>query len=235
MTDYHVHIGQFDKEYYFADRVFSALKASGVDEVYFSSTTSCLYCPPKDLYEGVRGEVKDALSAAAEIGIKAHALYWVVPDVRFSGISTEQAMGEIAYDGFKIHPRAQKWDLGDERIRSLAEEVFLYAEKHDKMILIHCDEDYPPTLFEPLIKTHPASLVQLAHCRPICETLYMLQNYPNTVCDSAMASKESIERIQNEGFADRIRYGTDFPITHYRAVRPKEDPTKEELKAFLLR
>ena len=235
MTDYHVHIGQFDKAYYFADRVFSALKASGVDEVYFSSTTSCLYCPPKDLYEGVRGEVKDALSAAAEIGIKAHALYWVVPDVRFSGISTEQAMGEIAYDGFKIHPRAQKWDFGDERIRSLAEEVFSYAEKHHKMILIHCDEDYTPTLFEPFIKAHPASLVQMAHCRPICETLYMLQNYPNTVCDTAMGRKESIGRIQNEGFADRIRYGTDFPITHYRAVRPKEDPTQEELKAFLLR
>ena len=235
MTDYHVHIGQFDKAYYFADRVFSALKASGVDEVYFSSTTSCLYCPPKDLYEGVRGEVRDALSAAAEIGIKAHALYWVVPDVHFSGISTEQAMGEIAYDGFKIHPRAQKWDLGDERIRSLAEEIFSYAEKHDKMILIHCDEDYPPTLFEPFIKAHPAALVQMAHCRPICETLYMLKTYPNTVCDSAMGSKESIERIQNEGFADRIRYGTDFPITHYRAIHPKEDPTQEELKAFLLR
>lgn len=103
------------------------------------------------------------------------------------------------------------------------------------MILIHCDEDYPPTLFEPFIKAHPTSLVQMAHCRPICETLYMLQNYPNTVCDSAMVSKESIERIQNEGFADRIRYGTDFPITHYRATHPKTGPTKEELAAFLLR
>lgn len=152
MTDYHV-IGQFDKAYYFADRVFSALKASGVDEVYFSSTTSCLYCPPKDLYEGVRGEVKDALSAAAEIGIKAY----------------------------------------------------------------------------------PASLVQLAHSRPLFDTLHMLQTYPNTACDSAMVSKESIERIQNAGFADRIRYGTDFPITHYRAIHPKEAPTQEELKAFLLR
>ena len=103
------------------------------------------------------------------------------------------------------------------------------------MILIHCDEDYPPTLFEPFIKAHPTSLVQMAHCRPICETFYMLQNYPNTVCDSAMGSKESIARIQNEGFADRIRYGTDFPITHYRATHPKTDPTQEELKAFLLR
>ena len=235
MTDYHVHIGQFDKVYYYADRVFFALKASGVDEVYFSSTTSCLYCPPKDLYEGVRGEVRDALSAATEIGIKAHALYWVVPDVHFSIISIKQAMCEITYDGFKIHPRAQKWDLSDERIHALAEEVFLYAEKHDKMILIHCDEDYPPTLFEPFIKAHPASLVQLAHCRPLFDTLHMLKTYPNTVCDSAMVSKESIERIQNEGFADRIRYGTDFPITHYRAIHPKTDPTQEELKAFLLR
>ena len=233
MTNYHVHIGQFDKVYYYADRVFSALKASGVDEVYFSSTTSCLYCSPKDLYEGVRGEVRDALSAATEIGMKAHALYWVVPDVHFSIISIEQAMCEITYDGFKIHPRAQKWNFGDERIYSLAEEIFSYAEKHDKMILIHCDEDYPPTLFEPFIKAHPASLVQLAHCRPLFDTLHMLKTYPNTVCDSAMVSKESIERIQNEGFADRIRYGTDFPITHYRSKSPMYDPTEKELEEFL--
>ena len=103
------------------------------------------------------------------------------------------------------------------------------------MILIHCDEDYPPTLFEPFIKAHPASLVQLAHSRPLFDTLHMLKTYPNTVCDSAMVSKESIARIQNEGFADRIRYGTDFPITHYRTIHPKTDPTQEELKAFLLR
>lgn len=233
MTDYHVHIGQFDKAYYFADRVFSALKASGVDEVYFSSTTSCLYCPPKDLYEGVRGEVKDALSAAAEIGIKAHALYWVVPDVRFSSISTEQAMGEIAYDGFKIHPRAQKWDLGDERIRSLAEEIFLYAEKHHKMILIHCDEDYPPTLFEPFIKAHPASLVQMAHCRPICETLHMLKTYPNVFADTAMADRATVSALRGGGFSERIRFGSDFPITHWRQANPQSDPTGRELREFL--
>lgn len=111
-----------------------------MDEVYFSSTTSCLYCPPKDLDECVQGEIKDALLAAAEIGVKAHALYWVVPDAHLSGISIEQAMWEIAYEGFKIHPRAQKWDLDDERIHSLAEEIFSYAEKRGKMILIHCDE-----------------------------------------------------------------------------------------------
>ena len=233
MTDYHVHIGQFDKVYYFADRVFSALKASGVDEVYFSSTTSCLYCSPKDLYEGVRGEIRDALKASAEIGIKAHALYWVVPDVHFSIISIKQAMCEITYDGFKIHPRAQKWDFGDERIYSLAEEVFLYAEKHGKMILIHCDEDYPPTLFEPFIKAHPASLVQLAHCRPLFDTLYMIKTYPNVFADTAMADSATVSALRGGSFSERIRFGSDFPITHWRQTNPQSDPTGRELREFL--
>lgn len=52
---------------------------------------------------------------------------------------------------------------------------------------------------------------------------------------SAFASEETLLAIREAGFADRIRYGTDFPITHYRAIHPKEDPTKEELAAFLLR
>ena len=238
MTDYHVHIGQFDKVYYYADRVFSALKASGVDEVYFSSTTSCLYCSPKDLYEGVRGEVQDALKAAAEIGIKAHPLYWVVPAVHFAkAVTVKQTMAETAYDGFKIHPSAQKWDLQDARTLALAKEIFSYAEAHEKRILIHCgdDEFEKPALFEPLIACHPRVTVQLAHCRPLKETLEMLKKYPNTVCDSAFASEETLLAIREAGFADRIRFGTDFPITHYRAIHPKTDPTQEELKAFLLR
>ena len=236
MTDYHVHIGQFDTVYYYADRVFSALKANGIGEVWFSSTTSCLYCKEKDLYEGVKEEMKNSLLAASEIGLKAHALYWVVPKIHFEKIvSVKEAMSEIEYDGFKIHPRAQKWDLSDEKTASLAKEIFSYAQMHNKMILIHCDEDYPPTLFEHLIASHPKASVQLAHCRPIKETLYMLRTYSNTICDTAMADKDTIEQLKQAGFSSRIRYGTDFPIMHYRAIHPKTDPTQEELKAFLLR
>ena len=85
--DYHVHIGQYCKAYYYASRVFSALKAFGTDELWFSSTTSCIYCKEsavactdpavykaapsaRNLYTGVRSEIRDALNAAKELGIQ---------------------------------------------------------------------------------------------------------------------------------------------------------------------
>ena len=235
MNDYHVHIGQYHEVYYYADRVFSALKVAGVDEVWFSSTTSCLYCEERALYEGVRGEVQDALKAAAEISIKAHPLYWVVPAVHFAkAVTVKQAMSETAYDGFKIHTFAQKWDLQDARTMALAEEVFSYAESHGLFILIHCgDDDFEkPSLFEPLIARHPSVTVQLAHCRPLKETLEMLKKYPNTVCDTAFVSDDTRQKIERAGFGGRICYGTDFPITHYFSERPSHDPTADELTAW---
>ena len=35
------------------------------------------------------------------------------------------------------------------------------------------------------------------------------------------------------GFAERIRFDTDFPITHYLAYNPDHDPSEEELVQFL--
>lgn len=262
MTDYHVHIGQYENVYYYADRVFGALKSAGVDEAWFSSTTSCIYCTESEaaranpeiaanapdaqkLYEAVRDEIRDALCAAAEIGIKARALYWVVPDIHFSQkacVSVKRVMEEKAadgsalYAGFKIHPRAQKWNLSDAKTAALAEEIFSYAEANNKRILIHCGTDKldSPCLFEPLISRHPAALVQLAHSRPLDQTLYMLGRYHNLVCDSAMASPETVEKIKAAGFAGRLLYGSDFPINHWRKEKPKTDPSIKELAQFAI-
>ena len=75
--------------------------------------------------------------------------------------------------------------------------------------------------------------MQLAHCRPAAETLALLQAYPNTVCDTAMANTEAVSRITAAGFGERIVYGSDFPIPHWRSVYPEYDPTEAELKQFL--
>ena len=191
-----------------------------------------------ELYESVKGEVKNALKAADETGIKAHALYWVVPDVHFSGaITVEKAMEELNYDGFKIHPRAQDWDLGDTKNLALADKVFSYAEEHKKRILIHAGDDLfeNPRVFESLISLHPSVTVQIAHCRPVSDTLYILKEYPNVVCDTAMASDESIRQIKQAGYESRLCYGSDFPITHWQKERPQNDPTKQELVEFALK
>lgn len=253
MIDYHVHIGQYEKAYYYADRVFAALKANDIDEVWFSSTTSCVYCKEsqkckidegflknaptaKELYKAVQHEVKNALKEAKQCGAKAHPLYWVIPEVHFSSAaSVESAMCDLPYEGFKIHPRGNVWDLSDEKTVALANEVFPYAEKHGLLVLIHCgpDDFELPNKFENFIKRFPKVAVQLAHCRPIEETLQMLRSYPNVLCDTAFASEEVQKQVRDAGFADRMRFGTDFPIDHYFAKMPDHNPTEEELVKFL--
>ena len=253
MTDWHVHIGQWHEIYYDPAAVVRALASSGTDEFWFSSTSSCRYCKEsaavqdkrdlweslptaRELYECIKGEVENALVAAKDCGVRAHPLYWVIPEVHFSsdaGITVENAMSEISYEGFKLHPRGNPWDLDNPQTLSLAHEVFSYAQKCDFPILIHAGPDpfELPSLFTPLIVAYPSVTVQLAHCRPLDETLAMLERHPNVVCDTAFADEKTVRKIHAAGFGKRIRHGTDFPITHYRAVRPNHDPTEADMTA----
>ena len=58
----------------------------------------------------------------------------------------------------------------------------------------------------------------------------MLQNYPNVICDTSMASNDVIDDLKTAGFGNRLRFGSDFPITHWRKYTPKGEPSKEDLK-----
>lgn len=257
MTDWHVHIGQWNEIYYEPRDVIRSLKASGTDEIYFSTTTSGRYCKEsiavqgntdlqkslptaRELYEFIREEIGTALDEAKKVGLKAHPLYWVIPEVhgvknQSKAATIKEAMSDLPYEGFKIHPRGNPWNLEDDETWRLTEEVFSYAEEHSLFILIHTGSDSfeLPSKFESFIARHPKVLVQLAHCRPLKDTLYMLRTYPNVVCDTAFVDDETKKKIEEAGFADRIRFGTDFPITHYFFVKPKSNPTEENLVNFL--
>ncbi len=255
MTDWHVHVGQWHEVYYDPASVVRALKAAGTEEFWFSSTSSCAYCKESlvargnpamaaglptawELYEYVRGEVEAALAAAEGCGARAHPLYWVIPEVHFSSdaeVTVRRAMEELPYEGFKLHPRGNVWNMDDPWTLDLAHGVFSYAEERGLPIVIHAGPDpfEPPSLFAPLMEAHPRALVQLAHCRPLADTLDMLRRFPNVVCDTAFAPAETVREIRAAGFGERVRFGSDFPITHYRAALPDHDPTEEELTAFL--
>ena len=257
MTDWHVHIGQWNEIYYEPGAVFRSIKAGGTDEIYFSTTTSGRYCKEsiavqgntdlqkslptaRELYEFIREEIGTALDEAKKVGLKAHPLYWVIPEVhgvknQSKAATIKEAMSDLPYEGFKIHPRGNPWNLEDDETWRLTEEVFSYAEEHSLFILIHAgpDDFELPAKFESFIARHPKVLVQLAHCRPLKDTLYMLRTYPNVVCDTAFVDDETKKKIEEAGFADRIRFGTDFPIKHYFFVKPKSNPTEENLVNFL--
>lgn len=188
--------------------------------------------------KGSCAKTKNDLKSAEKIGIKAHPLYWVIPEIHKSclaNVTIEKAMSELHYEGFKIHPRGHIWNLNDKKTATLADEVFSYAENHNLMILLHCGEgDFElPNKFEAFIARHPNAKVQLAHIRPLDITLEMLKKYPNTFCDTAFVFEDIQEEVCNAGFADRIRLGTDFSITHYYFCKPSHDPTTEELITFL--
>lgn len=243
-VDWHVHIGRFDDADYTGERVFAALKAGGTDEAWFSSSTSGTGLGTEmagrgetgaaEAYRKIRREVMDALAAAKRMGFKAHALYWVMPEVHLAEdapVDIARAMEETPYEGFKLHPRGNRWDLEDERTARLAEEVFAHAEAHGMPVLIHCGRDdfELPTKFEAFVARHPGATVQLAHCRPLQETLYMLRKYPNTVCDTSFAAKPAQVIIRASGYGERMRFGTDFPATHWFANR--ENPPRGEVAA----
>ena len=145
-------------------------------------------------------------------------------------------MDDVPYDGFKIHPFAQKWNLKDERTAGLAEEIFDYTEKNKKRIVIHTgvDDFCSPKLFEKYTASHKDVLVQLAHCRPLRQTVYMLDHYENVFCDSSMTNRETIAETENNGLKNRVLYGSDFPITHWREYKPDYDPTEKELSDFFI-
>lgn len=259
MTDFHVHIGQWrDGKYFYPQNVFAELKSRGVDEVWFSSTSSCIFCcesprcpkeektsapTARDLQDAIHEEMRGSVEVAAELGVKANALLWIVPDFFKAICHSEQREGSLRcfanaqhdgrlsltdlirqsissefskapYKGFKLHPFAQEWNLDDDFTFALASSVFEFADKNHLRILIHCgiDESCFPEKFERFIKKSPGATIQLAHSRPAEKIIRMLEKYQNCVCDSAFASEEDLQKIRNAGFAERILYGSDFPV-----------------------
>lgn len=99
-VDYHVHIGQWFDVYYSYNTVLDTLKARGVEEAWFSSTSSELYCKESldvisknldssnfpsalELYNFIKNEVLEAIEYGKKIGLRAVPLYWVIPENSF--------------------------------------------------------------------------------------------------------------------------------------------------------
>lgn len=195
----------------------------------------------KQILDAVNEEFNIAINHAKLYGIKIHPLYWLVPEFEKSGVYFEKYFSKILnqvqddgllnhsefisesvfYEGFKIHPRAQNWDFSDDATFELTERVFSFAEKNKLRILIHTGNDSVdcPRKFEPFIAKYSKCIVQLAHIKKIDEAIYMLNNYSNVVFDTAFSNQENILKIQNKGFANRLVYGSDFPIKDHKKLK----------------
>lgn len=230
--DSHIHIGRFFDIYYDAQTVFKTLKDAGVSGFMYSSTTSGETVDSKDsalkLYKKIKEEIIGAQKTAESFDLNSYSLYWIIPLIHrlLPELTLDKAMSEAPYKGFKLHPRANVWDISDAFTRALAESVFIYADKKKLPILIHTGPDIDRAdLFESFFKLCTNGKIILAHCRPLDTTLRLLAEYENVFCDTAFVNIETIKQIKEAGFKSKVLFGSDFPITDY--INNNREKTKE--------
>lgn len=225
--DHHIHIGQWKNEYFSAQKVFSGLKKRGICGCNFMSTTSCspLHTDNKreiiSLYEKICIEVKEALYTAKQMNFDAHAYYWVVPLFHISEISFEQVFSEIPeYYGLKIHPRSHNWNPQISERSELLYQTFCFAEKYDFPIILHTGNsaEDSPCLYEKWYKQFPFVRVTLAHCKNLSEIVYLFDKYPQLNGDTAFIPLQNLDYLLQNGYENRLFYGSDYPISTFYHV-----------------
>lgn len=219
--DYHVHIGQFYEVYYNPYKIVDVLSYCGIEGAYVSSTTSCLCWDTSEeknmIVAHIKAEFDELLSYAHEKKFDARPVCWVIPQRYYEGDSVEQMYTESSYQGFKIHPRAHRWNLEKKETRMLLDDICKTAESINVPVIVHTGlSDFErPSKFEYWFKNFPKTTFILAHCKKIDEMLIMLDNYSNLYGDVSFSLPNDVRRIIDTDYFKRFLYGTDFPITTY--------------------
>jgi len=212
ITDSHIHIGQFYETYYEPLEILRIVAEQGVKSCVYSSTTM-------NGYSKIEKEISVATKYFSPSKFKPYFRF--VPSYIEKGINAKNAFENLPYKGIKIHPRLEKWDFSDKKQAKALRSLFGYACENKVPILIHTGPDSfeKPELFEPFFIEYPSVKFTLAHCRPVYESIAMFALYKNVYGDTAFLSEENLHKIIKANFGKRIVLGSDFPVTHYFAVR----------------
>jgi predicted TIM-barrel fold metal-dependent hydrolase len=213
--DHHIHIGQFYEKYYAPVEILQIVADTGIEKCLYSSTSSC-----NDGVKYTEIEKETDIAAKHFSTDRMQALLWFIPAYIAQGLTVEKAFSSFPYHGIKIHPGAQRWDLSDRKEIDCLHSLFGFADAHHLPVLIHTGEGNfeKPAYFEQFFPVYKKAKIILAHCRPAAETIKMFSQY-SVYGDTAFAPEERIKEIVSAGYADRLLFGTDFPITHYFAQK----------------
>jgi predicted TIM-barrel fold metal-dependent hydrolase len=130
-------------------------------------------------------------------------------------------MNNLPYKGIKLHPQAHKFNYDDMQFVSVLHELFNYAQDHTLPVLLHTgyDTTKDTEILSHFFAEYPNVKVILAHCRPLKQTIALMKKYANVCCDTAFVPEADIRKIMQKGLASKIIPGSDFPITHYYAIK----------------
>jgi predicted TIM-barrel fold metal-dependent hydrolase len=118
--------------------------------------------------------------------------------------------------GIKLHPRAQRFDVHDDRL----EPVFALAEEHRLPVLIHAGRGMPP-IGEHLAAVsarHPGAILILAHAaivdqERICN---LVAGMPNVFFDTSTWSVIDLVGLLARVPPEQVLWATDVPYGHHQ-------------------
>ena len=203
MTDNHLHVGWYTDGYHTPFEVWRAEQDAGIEDIVVSSTSTCA-----ELYTLVVQEIKELIRLG---GSRIHPILWITPRMMKTWGISYMIHSRIKWEGIKLHWQANREWYYNRKILHNALEVARWLEVP---VLLHTGnfKECYGSVFLELCKNYNELNFVLAHGRPIDETTEVLAQCPNVRVDTAFMPAEDVKLLCDNGFAERVLFGTDAPI-----------------------
>ena len=199
INDFHIHVGQFNDEYFSPEEVWSFLKSVGVNAFAVSSSSVCGYDIDQTLYD-----IKQIVSLS---GGRAFPVLWLMPGMFLNGQLNAFLESGISWRCVKMHG-FHEWTNDDiENAVSVAQGLNLPFMMHTGGR--RCCE---AGQYFSLCKKYSNLQFVLAHSRPCDETIDVMLKCENVWADTAFTSIEDVVSLVDAGLEDRVMWGSDYPI-----------------------
>lgn len=225
LIDSHIHVGQYYDLYFSPRYIVRLMDSLGVEKYAVSSTSIC-----EENYGKVLEEIHDMTALSNG---KALPVLWITPLMILSGQVEAFLHSGIQWKYLKAHPQLcpELWTADSiyfDFVLTLSRETGL-------PLLIHTGEKTgcEASRFSSVIERNRDINFILAHGRPSHEAMDLLNQYGNVWIDTAFVEIKEIAGFLQNGFSDRILWGTDLCIPKY--FYPTEDMLKyykDKLDAF---
>ena len=118
---------------------------------------------------------------------------------------------DLGARGIKLHPRAQRFDVGDKRL----EGVFAIAAERRVPILIHGGRGLPPIADElgRLVELHPEAQLIVAHCgiADMGRLADRVGSHPNVFFDTSAWNPFDLLDFYRQVSPEQVLYASDYP------------------------
>ena len=205
MIDNHVHVGWYTDGYHTPKEIWMAEREAGIDEIAVSSTSTC-----SEMYKMVIQEMRELIRIG---GSCIHPILWITPRMIKSWGLSYMLHSKIKWEGVKLHWQAHREWYYNRKTLHKALEV---ARCMQVPVLLHTGDfkECHANVFLDICKKYDSLDYVLAHGRPIRETIEVLSACRNVRVDTAFMPVEDVKQLCDNGFSERILFGTDAPINH---------------------